>query len=56
MFKKRICTEKRMGLFMQKLYENIKDLNIPIIGINRKYIKKSLKELKELLDKEKEAL
>lgn len=45
-----------MGLFMQKLYENIKDLNIPIIGINRKYIKKSLKELKELLDKEKEAL
>lgn len=48
--------EKRMGLFMQKLYENIKDLNIPIIGINRKYIKKSLKELKELLDKEKEVL
>ena len=42
--------EKRMGLFMQKLYENIKELNIPIIGINRKYINKSLKELEKLLD------
>lgn len=37
--------EKRMGLFMGKLYEKIKDLNIHIIGINRKYITKSLKEL-----------
>ena len=42
--------EKRMGLFMQKLYENIKELNIPIIGINRKYINKSLKELEKVLD------
>ena len=42
--------EKRMGLFMQKLYENIKELNIPIIGINRKYINKSLKELKKVLE------
>ena len=31
-------TEKRMGLFIQELYENTKELNIPIIGINRKYI------------------
>lgn len=42
--------EKRMGLFMQKLYEDIKDLNIPIVGINRKYINKSLKELKKILE------
>lgn len=42
--------EKRMGLFMQELYENTKELNIPIIGINRKYINKSLKKLKELLE------
>ena len=42
--------EKRMGLFMQELYENTKELNIPIIGINRKYINKSLKELEKLLD------
>lgn len=41
--------EKRMGLFMQKLYENIKELSIPIIGINRKYINKSLNELKNIL-------
>ncbi len=42
--------EKRMGLFMQKLYENTKDLNIPIIGINRKYINKSLKTLEKILN------
>lgn len=41
--------ENRMGLFMQKLYENTKELNIPIIGINRKYINKSLKKLENLL-------
>ena len=43
--------EKRMGLFMEKLYANIAELKIPIIGINRKYIKKSLKDLEELLGK-----
>ena len=42
--------EKRMGLFMQELYKNTKELNIPIIGINRKYINKSLTELEKLLD------
>ena len=42
--------EKRRGLFMQKLYENIKDLNIPIIGINRKHINKSLNELNEIIN------
>lgn len=42
--------ENRMGLFMQKLYEKIKDYDIPIIGINRKYIKKSLNKLKDVLE------
>ena len=35
---------------MQELYENTKELNIPIIGINKKYINKSLTELEKLLD------
>lgn len=42
--------EKRMGLFMEKLYEKTKSLNIPIIGINRKYINKSLNELKKVIE------
>lgn len=42
--------EKRRGLFMEKLYQNIKDLNIPIIGINRKHINKSLNELKKIVE------
>ncbi len=42
--------EKRMGLFMEKLYENIAYLEIPIIGINRKYINKSLKELEKVIN------
>ncbi len=41
--------EKRKGLFMKKLYEKIKDLKIPIIGINRKYINKSLNELEDII-------
>lgn len=40
---------KRMGLFMEKLYEKISDLNIPIIGINRKYINKSLDEISKII-------
>lgn len=43
--------ENRMGLYIEKLYTKIKDENIPIIGINRKYIKKSLNELKKILEK-----
>ena len=46
--------EKRMGLFMEKLYEKIKDLNIPIIGINRKYINKSLNELKKVINEKQQ--
>lgn len=42
--------EKRMGLFIGKLYEKISKYNIPIIGINRKFINKSLKELEEIIN------
>ena len=42
--------EKRKGLFMDKLYNKIKDLEIPIIGINRKYINKSMKELEKIIE------
>lgn len=41
--------EKRKGLFMEKLYSKIKEYNIPIIGVNRKYINKSLKELENII-------
>lgn len=41
--------ENRKGLFMEKLYEKIEKYNIPIIGINRKYIKKSLSQLESLI-------
>jgi len=40
---------KRKGLFMEKVYEGIKDLEIPVIGINRKYINKSLIELEKII-------
>lgn len=41
--------EKRQGLFMEKLNNKIAYLNIPIIGINRKFINKSLNELVKLI-------
>ena len=44
--------QKRKGIFIQKLYDKIKSYHIPIIGINRKYIKKSLEELKEIVGSE----
>lgn len=43
-------TENRKGLFIQKLYEEIKEYNIPFIGINRKYVNKSLNELKTIME------
>ncbi len=43
--------EKRKGIFMEKIYEKIKDKSIPFIGINRKYIKKSVNALEELIEK-----
>lgn len=42
--------QNRMGLFMEKLKENLIEENIPFIGINRKYIKKSLKELEKTIN------
>ena len=44
--------EKRKGLFIEKLNNKLSDLNIPIIGINRKYINKSLKDLEKLIKNE----
>lgn len=41
--------QKRKGLFIEKVFENVKDYNIPFIGINRKYINKSLKELEDII-------
>ena len=37
-----------MRLFIGKLYDKISKYNIPIIGINRKFINKSLKELEKI--------
>ena len=42
--------EKRSGLFMEKLKDKIDDLGIPIIGINRKYIRKSYEELERVIN------
>lgn len=44
-------TENRKGLFMEKLYKEVKEYNIPFIGINRKYINRSLNELKLIIKK-----
>lgn len=46
--------EKRMGLFMEKLYKKIQKYNIPIIGINRKFVNKSLKELETVINNSKD--
>jgi len=43
--------ENRKGLFIEKLYNKICNYNIPIIGINRKHINKSLKQLEEIINK-----
>lgn len=43
--------EKRKGLFIDKLFNKLQkeNINIPIIGVNRKYIKKSLDEINKIL-------
>ena len=41
--------EKRQGLFMEKLTRKIEQFKIPVIGINRKYINRSLRELEEVI-------
>lgn len=45
--------EKRKGLFIEKLYDKVKQYDIPIIGINRKYINKSLKQLEKVINETK---
>ena len=45
--------ENRKGLFMEKLAKEIADLNIPFIGINRKYINKALISLNNIINKVK---
>ncbi len=44
--------EKRKGLFIEKIYDKLQkeNINIPIIGINRKYINKTIKELKTFIE------
>ena len=41
--------EKRKGIFIEKIYDGLKEYNIPIIGINIKYIRKSLMELEKVI-------
>lgn len=45
--------ENRKGLFMEKLYGELLEYKIPFIGINRKYINKSLKELEKIINSNK---
>ena len=35
---------------MKKLYDMTKEYNIPIIGMNRRYINKSLKQLESVIN------
>lgn len=42
--------EKRQGLFIAKVYQELIEYKIPFIGINRKYINKSLKELQNIIE------
>jgi len=46
--------ENRKGIFMEKIFSGLKEENIeiPMIGINRKYINKSLKELCKIIEKD----
>lgn len=43
--------ENRKGLFIDKIYKklNEKNIEIPFIGINRKYIKNALNEIKKII-------
>lgn len=45
--------EKRKGLFIDKLFKRLQkeNIEIPMIGINRKYLNKSIKELKLIIEK-----
>ncbi len=41
--------QNRKGLFMQKLFDQIQEYNIPFIGINRKYVNKAMLTLKDII-------
>lgn len=41
--------QNRMGLFMQKLFDEIQEYNIPFIGINRKYVNKAMLTLEDII-------
>lgn len=41
--------QNRMGLFMQKLFDEVQEYNIPFIGINRKYINKAMIALEDII-------
>lgn len=41
--------QNRKGLFMQKLFDEIQEYNIPFIGINRKYINKAMITLEDII-------
>lgn len=47
-------TENRKVLFMEKVCNGIQEFNIPIVGINRRCIKKSLNELEKIINKYEE--
>ena len=44
-------TEKRKGIFIEKIYNKLQNekIEIPFIGINRKFINKSIDQLKKIL-------
>lgn len=42
--------ENRKGIFIEKLHNKIKEYNIPFIGINRRFINKSFKQLEKIID------
>lgn len=48
--------QKRMGIFMEKIYSGIRKYNIPIVGINRKYVNKSLLQLEKLIKNNSDVL
>ncbi len=49
-------TKNIKGLFIEKIYNGISEYNIPIVGINRKYINNSLKELEKILKNENSSI
>lgn len=38
-----------MGLFMQKLFDEVQEYNIPFVGVNRIYINKAITALEDII-------